>query len=102
MVTYLYGQVGKRTNGYCDFCDYQHSMDYLWHIDNEDGDVILCPGHYQEYIDTKGTMKPIHYRCEDCWIDLVGTYVWRKMELAEIDQLIVEQTEHCKNCGGNR
>ena len=97
-IKYLYGQVGQRTNGYCDFCDYQHSDNYLWHINNDDGNVVLCPHHYQEYIETEGKMRPCHHRCEQCWIDLLGSYVWRQIELTEIDQLICEQVEHCKNC----
>lgn len=99
-IRYAYGEVGTRTNGYCDFCDYHHSGNYLWHIDNDDGNVVLCPSHYQEYINTKGHMRPCHYRCVDCWIDLVGSYVWRRIEEAEIDNMIVELKEHCQNCGG--
>jgi len=98
---YIYGQVGIKTNGYCDFCDYEHSSNYLWEIDNEDGNVILCPHHYQEYLDTKGTMIRTKYRCQDCWIKELGSYVWRKIELAEIDQLICDTSEHC-SCGDEK
>lgn len=98
MITYIYGQVGTKCSGYCDFCDYQHSFDYLWHIDNDDGNVILCPFHYQEYINTKGTMIQTKHRCGDCWIKELGSYVWRRMEEAEIDQLICQQDEHCTYC----
>ena len=95
---YIYGEIGTPTSGYCDFCDYQHSTPYLWHIDNDDGNVVLCPYHYQEYIDTEGQMKRGRDRCADCWIKELGSYVWRRIEEAEIDQLICEQDEHCKFC----
>ncbi len=95
---YLYGQIGTRTSGYCDFCDYEHSSNYLWHIDNDDGNVVLCPYHYQEYLDTKGRMKTTKHRCQECWIEVLGSYVWRRIEETEIDQLIIESDEHCSFC----
>jgi len=95
---YIYGQIGIRCAGYCDFCGYNHSMEYLWHIDNNDGNVILCPFHYQEYIDTQGTMITTKMRCEDCWKKELGSYVWRRMEESEIDQLICEMEDHCTYC----
>jgi nitrite reductase/ring-hydroxylating ferredoxin subunit len=97
-IQYYHGAVGTRTAGYCSFCEFNHSSEYLWEIDNNDGHVVLCPKHYSEYIATKGTMISTKNRCDDCWIKELGTYVWRKMELAEIDQLICEMPEHCSFC----
>lgn len=82
----------ERTNGYCDYCDYNHSGDYLRIVDN----MNMCPYHFQEWQRDQNSFCVSEHKCEDCWIKIFGHYVWRQMELAELSQHFLESKEHCQ------
>ena len=82
--------------GYCDYCDYNHSQQYLRVVE----DMLMCPYHFQEWLRDPHSfcVSPVEYRCQDCWIKIFGHYVWRLIENAEIDQHICDRSEHCDSC----
>jgi len=81
-----------RTNGYCDYCDYQHSGDYLTIVDN----MLMCPYHFLEWERDQHSFCVSEPKCRDCWVKIFGHYVWRQIEEADIDEHILETDEHCK------
>ena len=81
-----------RTNGFCDYCDYQHSSDYLRVVD----DNLMCPYHFQEWERDQHSFCVSEHKCQDCWVKIFGHYVWRQIEEAELDQHILEMDDHCQ------
>lgn len=93
----------ERTCGYCDFCDYNHSHDYLREVSEGMSALVLCPYHWNVFQENDGQMRRPKQMCGDCWIELVGDHAWRVMEQNEdIYQTIIESGDHCKgvNEGG--
>ena len=88
-----------RSAGYCDYCDYNHSQQYLRVVD----DMLMCPYHFFQWLTDQESfcVSPVAYRCEDCWIQVFGHYVWRLIQNAEIDQHICDRSEHCDYCNND-